>query len=68
VRLAAPMTLRLQIKDLGGLMNQLATERYAQELSIRYVSGPATTYQRSSPDTWVSLFGLMFSVAAVVVA
>ena len=34
------MTLRLQIKDLGGLMNQLATERYAQELSIRYVSGP----------------------------
>ena len=23
----APMTLRLQIKDLGGLMNQLAAER-----------------------------------------
>jgi transposase len=26
----APMTLRLQIKDLGGLMNQLAAERDAQ--------------------------------------
>jgi hypothetical protein len=28
-----------KIKDLGTPMNQFATERYAQKLSIRYVSG-----------------------------
>jgi len=31
---------RAEMRDLGSGMNQFAAERYAQELSIRYVSGP----------------------------
>jgi len=30
----------MQIGDLGSQMDQFAAERYAQKLSIRYVSGP----------------------------
>ena len=38
--MVAPARHRLQIEDLHSAMNQFAAERYAQELSIRYVSGP----------------------------
>ena len=39
-RLLRPIAHWLQIEDLRSLMNQFAAKRNAQELSIRYVSGP----------------------------
>jgi hypothetical protein len=72
------MTLCLQIKDLGGLMNQLAAERYAQKLSIRYVSGPRNQFviHKAGPqdsglffyashENWVGVFLATGRVAGI---